>query len=106
MDLSFANARLERAYFHKADQDLIRKLHEQQEAKEEEAIQSLHYMKCPKCGHDLHQAKLSTMTVDRCTGCDGIFFDKDEWREFFNGEEPRHNFIDTLHTLLVGDQKA
>jgi hypothetical protein len=105
MDLSFANARLERAYFFKADQELIRKLHEQEKAAGEQSIRSLHWMKCPKCGHDLRQSTLSEMTVDRCTGCDGVFFDKKEWKEFFDGDGPQHNFIDTLHTLLAGDQK-
>lgn len=106
MDFSFANARLEKAYFFKADQELIRALHAEEESRAEHDLQELHWMKCPKCGHDLRQTKLASMTVDRCTGCDGVFFDKDEWSEYFKGEEPEHNFITTLHTLLAGDAKA
>lgn len=106
MDFSFANARLEKAYFFKADQELIKKLHAQEEARMEQEQQELHWMKCPKCGHDLRQTKLSSMTVERCTGCDGVFFDKDEWAQYFRNEEPDHNFIETLHLLLVGDKKA
>lgn len=106
MDFSFANARLEKAYFFKADQDLIKKLHEQEQARLEHEQQAAHYMKCPKCGHDLRQTRLAAMTVDRCTGCDGVFFDKEEWAPYFKNDEPGHNFIEILHTLLVGDAKA
>lgn len=106
MDLTFANSRLEKAYFFKADQDLIKALHAQDEEKIEQELRDLHHMKCPKCGHDLRHTRLSSMTVERCTGCDGVFFDKDEWATHFNGDEPNHNFIETLHSLLGGDKTA
>ncbi|RYZ57045.1 MAG: hypothetical protein EOP07_10980 [Proteobacteria bacterium] len=107
MDLSFANARLEKAYFFKVDQELIKALHEQEEHRLENQNQELHFMKCPKCGHDLKHTKVASMIVDRCTSCEGVFFDKDEWNALFGPpEEESHNFVDTLHTLLVGERKA
>ena len=106
MDFSFANARQEKAYFFKADQELIKALHAREEERLAQEQKELHWMKCPKCGHDLRQARLSSMTVERCTGCDGVFFDKEEWARNFRMEESGHNFIETLHVLLVGDDKA
>ncbi len=105
MDFAFANRRLEKAYFFKVDQELIRKLHAEEEVRHEQELQDLHWMKCPKCGHDLKQARLASLKVDRCTGCDGVFFDKTEWAQYFNGEEPHHDFIETLHSLMVGEGK-
>ncbi|RZA16142.1 MAG: hypothetical protein EOP10_25120 [Proteobacteria bacterium] len=105
MDLSFANARLEKAYFYKVNQDLIKALHARDEEKLEQENQQLHWMKCPKCGHDLKQTQVSSMVVERCTSCEGVFFDKDEWTQLFGEPESHESFIDTLHSLLVGDSK-
>lgn len=103
MDLSFANARLEKAYFHKVNQELIKALHDKEEQRLEHEKQVLHYMKCPKCGHDLRHSKVASLIVDRCTHCEGVFFDKEEWTEFFGDLESSESFINTLHTLLVGE---
>lgn len=105
MDLTFANAPQEKAYFYKADQELIKKLKAQADLQMESQLRELHYMKCPKCGHDLHQTRLASLTVDRCTGCDGVFFDKEEWAAHFDDSATESNFIDTLHKLLAGDDK-
>lgn len=103
MDFSFANARLEKAYFYKVNQDLIKALHEKDQQQLEHQTQELHYMKCPKCGHDLKHTKLASMVVDRCTSCEGVFFDKEEWTQLFGEPESNQSFITTLHTLLAGD---
>jgi Zn-finger nucleic acid-binding protein len=34
--------------------------------------------KCPRCGNDLQPEKMSDVTVDRCRGCRGLWFDGDE----------------------------
>ncbi|MBC7530790.1 MAG: zf-TFIIB domain-containing protein [Oligoflexus sp.] len=103
MDFSFANARPEKAYFYKVNQELIKALHEKELQQLDHHIQELHYMKCPKCGHDLRHTKFGEMVVDRCTSCEGVFFDKDEFSQLFGEPDSHESFINTLHTLLVGD---
>ena len=34
--------------------------------------------KCPRCGDDLEPEKMGDVTVDRCRGCRGLWFDGDE----------------------------
>jgi ribosomal protein L32 len=50
----------------------------QEVAGERERLKALHYMKCPKCGHDMREESLEEVTVDRCTFCEGIYFDAGE----------------------------
>src|SRR5437762_7819140 len=33
---------------------------------------------CPRCGNDLEPEKMGEVTVDRCRGCKGLWFDGDE----------------------------
>jgi uncharacterized protein len=51
---------------------------EQEGAAERERLRDLHYMKCPKCGHDLREEELEGVSVDRCTFCEGLYFDAGE----------------------------
>ncbi len=44
----------------------------------ERAERLTHYMKCPKCGADLHVEEMQGVQVDRCPDCDGIWFDAGE----------------------------
>jgi len=63
------------------------KREEERKAKErEEALErlrELHFMKCPKCGHDLHAQDLDGIEVDRCSFCEGFFVDAGELEELF-----------------------
>lgn len=55
---------------------------EQRAAKEAEEtrrrLREQHFMKCPKCGHDLREEAFQGVTVDACTFCEGVFFDAGE----------------------------
>jgi len=35
-------------------------------------LKQLHYMKCPKCGHDLKTKRLTYIDIDQCSSC-GVF---------------------------------
>jgi Zn-finger nucleic acid-binding protein len=35
-------------------------------------------MKCPKCGAGLQEIEMDGIMVDKCGGCEGIFFDRGE----------------------------
>lgn len=74
----------ENEFFHKHSQDLIRKRREGLDKKrsEEEKLhkKETHWMKCPKCGHDMEEINLEGIMIDRCveTDCGGMYFDKGE----------------------------
>jgi uncharacterized protein len=77
----------------------IARLKRQQEReageKEEERrrLRELHYLKCPKCGHDMKAQELSGVEVDRCSHCEGVFFDAGEFESIFTKRaEERHSF--------------
>lgn len=69
--------REQQARLHAEDEAAERKRREQAEA---EARKS-HYMKCPKCGHDLEEIDHDHLKVDRCTNCKGIWLDPGEMDE-------------------------
>ena len=48
------------------------------EAEERERLKELHYMKCPKCGMDLHEITLYEVKVDKCFSCEGVWLDHGE----------------------------
>jgi hypothetical protein len=50
---------------------------------EQQKLRQLHYMKCPKCGHDMKEEDLQGVRIDRCTHCEGIFFDAGELDQVF-----------------------
>ena len=37
-----------------------------------------HSLQCPKCGHGMEEVTHDTVTIDRCTHCEGLWFDADE----------------------------
>ena len=43
-----------------------------------EKIRAPHWMKCPKCGHDMESATLEGIEVEDCTFCKGVYFDRGE----------------------------
>lgn len=46
--------------------------------KSKEELRRLHYMKCPKCGMDLHTLKRGPVEVDTCFNCRGVWLDEGE----------------------------
>ena len=53
---------------------------------EDEELKALHYMKCPKCGHDLATKRLSYIDIDQCSSC-GVLVLKPEDVDRFIAEE-------------------
>ncbi|HET7291968.1 MAG TPA: zf-TFIIB domain-containing protein [Vicinamibacteria bacterium] len=50
---------------------------------ERRRLREQHYMKCPKCGHDLKEEALEGINIDRCTHCEGIYLDAGELDKLF-----------------------
>ena len=67
-------------------------------AAESQRLKDLHYMKCPKCGHDLKVEKLDAIEIDRCTFCEGFFFDAGELEQLFlvRQQSQRQGFFRSL----------
>jgi uncharacterized protein len=69
-------------YFVREDAEKKRKLALQAQketlAAERARLKQLHFMRCPKCGMELHEVKLRGMDVDVCFACEGVFLDKGE----------------------------
>jgi hypothetical protein len=69
-------------------------------AEEARRLKDLHFMKCPKCGHDMREEPLEGVTADRCTHCEGIFFDAGELEQIFaHKDEQRRGFFRKLVKL-------
>lgn len=63
-----------------------------------EEIKAAHWMKCPKCGHDMAEKDMGKIQVDVCSRCEGVFFDRGELDQFalFRQEERRNLFLRIL----------
>jgi hypothetical protein len=86
---------LEAARLARAKRERERAAHEA--AEESARLKALHFMKCPKCGHDLHEQVLEGVSVDRCAFCEGIFLDAGELDSLFmKRDEERKGFLAKL----------
>ena len=61
-------------------------------------LKELHWMKCPKCGHDMKTEDLEGLEIDRCTYCEGFFMDPGEIEELFlkKAQPQRQGFMRRL----------
>ncbi|HKY34049.1 MAG TPA: zf-TFIIB domain-containing protein [Candidatus Polarisedimenticolia bacterium] len=53
-------------------------LSERQREGEERRLKELHFLKCPKCGHDMSIKHVEGIEVEECGTCRGLFFDNGE----------------------------
>ncbi len=70
--------RNEDEYFVKQDAELIKAQRAKLDAQRANIERQSHYMKCPKCGHDLVETEFHHIKIDRCTNCNGVWFDAGE----------------------------
>jgi hypothetical protein len=45
---------------------------------ERKRLKDLHFMRCPKCGQEMREEELDGVKVDRCSFCEGLYFDAGE----------------------------
>ena len=68
-----------------------------EKADELKRLKDLHFMKCPKCGHDMKEEDLAGIKVDRCSFCEGVYFDAGELDQvLLKKEEDRKGFFRRL----------
>lgn len=56
-------------------------------AQHEEELKALHYMKCPKCGHDLETKRMSYIDVDQCPSCGALVIEAQNINKFIVEEK-------------------
>ncbi len=93
----------ESEYFFKLNKEMIERKRAEQAAAEKAAparrsTKFQCYMKCPKCGEDLKEIALQGIMVDRCTGCDGIYFDAGELDILLDAQQPA-GFLQGLKSI-------
>jgi hypothetical protein len=93
----------EEEYFWRKNQELLARGRAELDARrqqiEAEQLKELHWMRCPKCGQQMAEESRAGITVERCTGCGGVFFDEGELDLLLRAEEP-HGFLSALRRRL------
>jgi len=93
----------EEEYFYKENKELIErmrgKLDSEKEKKASQEVKALHWMKCPKCGREMHEMELAGIKVDKCSECRGIYFDHGELEILIESKEPK-GFLMKLRKLF------
>ena|SRR6185436_13597352 len=81
---------LEDEYFAREEIEQKRKLAlkqaEQTAEQKREELKKLHFMKCPKCGMDLHAISKGKLELDACFNCHGVWLDRGELQRMLSGE--------------------
>lgn len=78
MSTEHVPSRNEDEYFLKLDAELIKEHRARLDAEKAASERQSHWMKCPKCGHDLTEQEFHHVKVDRCAHCGGMFLDAGE----------------------------
>ena len=65
-------------YFARLDAEKVAELRARLDAERAHLERKAHYMKCPKCGHDLHEREFRQVKVDVCPNCHGMWLDAGE----------------------------
>lgn len=69
----------------------------EEEDKKRKELKDLHYMHCPKCGHQMEEIVLEEIKIDKCSFCEGLFFDRGELEELLKKKnEEKKNFFRKL----------
>lgn len=83
-----ANSKNEDQWFNENEEKLIRAAKDRHQREKEERkkqnddeLKKLHWLKCLKCGHDMNQVNIKSIEVDKCSNCEGVFFDPGELDE-------------------------
>lgn len=68
-------------YFSSLDRQLIERIRAGLH-KDETAQLEINFLLCPRCGTELHNSTMMDLSVNHCSGCGGIWLDRDGLSEF------------------------
>ena len=92
----------EEEYFARVESEKLKKLAAKKQAElseaEKEKLKELHWMRCPKCGMELHELPFRGVTIDKCYSCNGMFLDDGEIEALTTHEEA--GFFKALGSLF------
>ena len=71
---------------------------------ERDSLKQQHWMRCPKCGMELHEVDFRGVRVDSCFSCGGMYFDAGEVTKILEYEEP--GFLDKIVGSLIGPRSS
>jgi uncharacterized protein len=81
----------------KKREERVKSSMDEESVKKREELKHLHYMRCPKCGHQMEETSLEGIKVDKCTFCEGIYFDRGELEDLLQKRvEDNKNFFRKL----------
>lgn len=73
----------EEEYFARMEFERRKKIEEEKHRKlaeeEKKRLKGLHFMRCPKCGMELIEIDYRSIKIDKCSECEGIWFDAGEF---------------------------
>jgi hypothetical protein len=65
-----------------------------------EALKKQHFMKCPKCGLDLHALDEGKVHVDSCFNCQGVWVDASELEKLKSEAAHEHRKTPLISSIL------
>jgi uncharacterized protein len=90
----------EEEYFLKVEAARLKKIAEDRDKemkkKERDEIKKLHWMHCPKCGHELETITIHHVDVDRCFHCNGLWLDDGEFEKLVKVETTKKNILSSM----------
>lgn len=102
-DEKFRKGSSEEEYFYNLNKELIdrfrEKLQEERKSSEDLAAKQLHWMKCPKCGHNLQKDTIEGVEIDQCNSCQGVFIDRGEV-DLIMQTEGHTSILSVVHDLM------
>jgi len=92
-DISEKSYDKETEFFYKTNREIIDRQRQALDSRRAEqrakALKEQHWMCCPKCGHEMTETQLCGIMVDRCSVCEGIYFDRGELELLLQSREPQ-----------------
>ncbi len=93
----------EEEYFAKEDavrlHALAKNKARQMEKEQLAKLKAEHWMKCPKCGFDLHKIRFKGFSIERCFHCRGTWLDDGEL-EALVGKDDAHNLLKQIVAIF------
>jgi uncharacterized protein len=77
---------LEEEYFHRKNQEAIKKLREKMRTARSEKATAPTSMKCPKCDGTLAEIQFENILIDTCDKCAGVWLDSGELEQLTKHE--------------------
>jgi len=112
---SKAEHKIEDIWFSQHEKDMIdeikrlrkKRMAEEVQKRSQEELKTLkdaHWMKCPKCGHDMENIDIEGVISDKCTFCEGLFFDQGELQQLLEHHDEKKKGIFKKLLGLKGEE--